>query len=520
MKHDDKKWSVFWTDLLEPIIFSDIEPEAVNQFLKQLAQSEIVFPNGRLGKPSLSTLRRKLNAFKTGGFKALAQKQRSDLGQSRTIPPEVVAKAIELKTEQPFRSHKIINRFLNNLYGITIPRSTLYRYLKANDATRVKLGVLSTKVRKRWSRDATHDLWVGDFEEGPYVLYNGTVVPSHLSAFIDCFSRYGVEARYYFKQDLDILIDSLIRAFAVHGSPLGLYLDLAKVYQALSLKAACSMLNIRITHRAKADPAGGGIIERFFETIQTQFEAEVRAGDILTLDQLNRAFSAWLSIDYHQSVHSETHQSPKARYDAGLGLIRQVDMNDFLAAFLLRINRTVNKTFSDVRLDNRFYKVDPRLRGDRLEVRSDPFSSNPDTVEIYSLRNSRYLGTGKLHHRESSDFGPPAARLKPKHNYLDLIIREHQQQLDQQTKGIDYRKVVSLRPWPFHEFAKTFAHLLGHKAGITAFPAYDLEMLKKFYNRYSALNKPLLKQAFQKAHHKSVPYVLHELKLLLTQKEA
>jgi hypothetical protein len=28
-------------------------------------------------------------------------------------------------------------------------------------------------VRKRWTREHTHDLWVGDFEEGPYVLVDG-----------------------------------------------------------------------------------------------------------------------------------------------------------------------------------------------------------------------------------------------------------------------------------------------------------------------------------------------------------
>ena len=36
-------------------------------------------------------------------------------------------------------------------------------------------------------------------------------MPTHLSAFIDCHSRYVVEARYYLRENLDILIDSLLR---------------------------------------------------------------------------------------------------------------------------------------------------------------------------------------------------------------------------------------------------------------------------------------------------------------------
>ena len=120
--------------------------------------------------------------------------------------------------------------------GSAVPRSTLYRHLKQANATRIKLGVLRKKVRKRWTRNHTHDLWVGDFEDGPYVLENGQVVPTYLSAFIDCHSRYVVEARYYFRQNLDVLIDSLIRALAKHGAPLQLYVDRAKIYLANALK--------------------------------------------------------------------------------------------------------------------------------------------------------------------------------------------------------------------------------------------------------------------------------------------
>jgi len=47
--------------------------------------------------------------------------------------------------------------------------------------------------------------------------------------------------------------------------------------------------------------------------IQSQFEAEVRAGDILTLEELNRAFSAWVAVSYHREPNSETKQSPEDR---------------------------------------------------------------------------------------------------------------------------------------------------------------------------------------------------------------
>ena len=517
MDKEQEKWAIFWCDLLSPVIYGEIEAELTNRFLKQVARKKIRFPDGKIGKPSLSTLRRKLNRYRNGGFDALARKRRSDRGKPRNIAAEIIAKAIELKKEQPLRSPNTINRLLEEIYGRSVPRSTLYRHLKQANATRLKLGVLRKKIRKRFTRNHTHDLWIGDFEDGPYVVQNGQVVPTYLSAFIDCHSRYVVEARYYFRQNLDVLIDSLIRALAKHGAPLQLYVDRAKVYLANALQAACYRLNIKLLHRPPRDPPPGGLIERLLQTIQIQLEAEVRAGDLLTLHQLNRYLSAWLAVSYHKTVHSETKQPPEQRYQKGLTVIRQVDMSKLIESFMQSVDRTVHKTFADVQLNKRFYRVDQKLRGDRVQVKYDPFASW-DTVQIYSL-SGHYLGIGTLYDRKVHiPDGPQQTPNKPKHSYTDLLLRQHKQMLTEQTAGIDYRKIVDRRPWPFHEFAKTVAQLMGKKSGLAEFSAGELESLKKVYNQSTAINPNMLKQAFEKALYPTVPYIILELKHLI-QKE-
>lgn len=515
MNQKEEKWAIFWCDLLSPIIYARGEPE---QTLKQIADTEVVFPDGKVKKPSLSTLKRKLKKYQQGGFNNLLRKPRNNRGKPRGVSDEVISKAIELKKEQGRRSHITINRFIEHFYGLRVPRSTLYWHLKQAGATRLKLGISKQKVRGRFTREHTHDLWIGDFEEGPYVIEKDEIIPTYLSGFIDCHSRFIVEARYYFRQSLDILIDSLIRALAKHGAPLAIYLDNAKVYHSHGLRMACHKMSTRLIHRPKGDPPPGGLIEKFFQTVQNQFEAEVRAGHIMTLHKLNQAFSAWLAVSYHQEIHSETGQPPEKRYQSGLRTIRQIDMEEILSAFMQRVNRRVNTTFSDVRINNRYYKLDTKLRGDRVQVAFDPFSS-VDKVEIYSLQGV-YLGSGKQHFREpGSDLIPIQNQEKPKHNYLDLLLLQHKKQLDEQTKTIDYRKLVSERPWPFHEFVKTFAQLLGKKGGLSAFNAQELEKLKKVYNHDTSLNKKTLKLAFEKAPHPSMTYVIHELKRLLKQKE-
>jgi len=517
VNENQQRWAVFWCSLLHDVLFGQIQPNEVQAYLKRLARKERRWPNGAVKKPSLATLKRKLKAYREGGFEALARKPRGDRGKPRATTAEVIADAVEIKKDQARRSHKTINRFLDQKHATTVKRSTLYRHLKAAGATRIKLGVTQKPVRKRWTREHTHELWVGDFEEGPYVRVEDEVLPTHLSAFIDAHSRFVVEARYYLRQNLDILIDSLLRAWATHGASRALYVDNAKVYHAKALKAACYRLHIEPLYRKPKDPAGGGVIERFFETAQDQFEAEVRAGDLLTLPQLNRAFSAWLNVSYHDEVHSETKQTPRMRYQKGWTVMRHVDLQRAQESFLRSEKRKVDRDFSDVRLGNRFYRVDPRLRGDWVRVRYDPFS-DMQSVQIHAL-DDVYLGKGLLHAREQGARPETVAQGKPKYDYLALLIEQHEKQLAAEAKGIDYRKIGTARRWPFAAFVCCFARLLGKRRGLGAFTAGELETLKKIYNRNAALDEGLLKEAFERAHVKSPAHVGRQLQSLASRKE-
>lgn len=515
MKKDEEKNAIFWCELLSPIIYDEIDPEAAHRFLKALSEKEVRFPDGHMDKPALTTLRRKLERYRNGGFDSLFRKQRTDRGKPRKVSQEVLERAIELKKDQPRRSPETINRFLEEMHGVKIPTSTLYRHLKRNHATRLKLGVIQEKVRKRWSKDHSNDMWVGDFENGPYVKEKEDVSATYLSAFIDCHSRYVVEARYYRRQRLDVLVDSVIRALSRHGAPMATYVDNAKVYHAMSLRSACYRCNIKLLHRPPNEPQTGGIIERFFQTVQDQFEAEVRAGDILTLENLNRAFFAWLAVSYHKTIHSETGETPEDRYQKGIQCVRRVDMNRVIESFMQSIHRTVNRVFSDVRIENRFYRVDPKLRGDRVDVRFDPFSQW-DTVQIYSL-TGEYLGTGALHHRDTNIPVPVVKPGKPKYSYTELLIRKHKQMLEEQTGGIDYSSAIKPQPFPFHEFAKIIADYLGRKNGLADLSTDELEALKKLYQKRSGLNRQLVKKAFEKVPQRTIPYIIREIKTLIQQ---
>jgi putative transposase len=520
MGRNDEDWAVFWCTLLSPVLLGEIPEAQRERYFQQLSQEERRLPNGKWQCISVRTFRRQWRRLKDHGVPGLYRRPRSDRGKPRKKYADLLARAVELKKEQPRRSDKVINRILIREFGLSVPRSTLYHHLRREGATRRKLGVSKEKVRCRWTRDQPGALWVGDFEHGPLVMHRGESRKTYLSAWIDCHSRYIVEARYYIRENLDILVDSLLRAWGNHGASRELYVDNAKIYHAKSLKLACTQLNIKLLHRPPRDPAPGGLIERFFQTCQGQFEAEVRASSILTLEDLNGLLAAWLQQAYHREVHSQTGQTPHEGYHREPRLVREVDLGAVLSFFQHRVSRTVDEDHSDIRLENLLFAVDLSLRGDRVIVEYDPFSEL-DEVQLYSPTGA-YLGRGRRYQREKGSHQqpppvPPAGPITP--HYLDALRAAHAEAQQQyRCVGIDFHSARQRNVWSLTSFARVFARLLGRQGGVSGLTTQEMEVLAAFHARSQRVTESLLRQAFSQAAYPTIPEILFELQTLLHER--
>jgi putative transposase len=125
------------------------------------------------------------------------------------------------------------------------------------------------------------------------------------------------------------------------------------------LLRACGKLGIRLIHSTPHRPQGRGKIERFWRTVNDQFLVEVTdttaeqlaakgMSEAAGLWELNRLFTAWVETAYHHHVHSETGQTPIARWADGWDRVGRrpamPSVDALTEAFLWSQQRTVTKT--------------------------------------------------------------------------------------------------------------------------------------------------------------------------------
>jgi hypothetical protein len=180
----------------------------------------------------------------------------------------------------------------------------------------------------------------------------------------------------------------------------------------------------------------------------------------------------------------------------------------------------VDEDHSDVRIHNVFFAVDPKLRGDRLIVEYDSFSSLQE-VQLYSPAGV-YLGRGQRYQREKGSHQqpeptPPAEPITP--HYLDALRAEHDAaQQQRRGQGIDYHSARQRNVWDVTGFARVFARLLGRQGGLSGLTAQEMDVLASFHARHDRLTESLLRDAFDRAASATIPEVLFQLQSLLHER--
>ena len=352
--------------------------DGVTQEVARAVAQPWVDPAGRPVQVRERTFWRWLKAYRAGGLLALCPARRKDAGGVRGFLAEHLERAVVLRKERPQRGTRTIIDILvrqKHVQRGQIARSTLDRYFESAGLSRRALGQLGQQVFCQIQSLTPFELVVGDFHHGPYVrTQKDEVRKALLFCFIDHFSRYVPEGRYFLHEDFAALRFSFRRLLVAFGLPVKTYLDNGPAFQSTRFAAGCSALGIELVHSKPYQSEGRGVVERFNRTLLEQFESEVKGRDpLLTLDELNAFFEAWLAERYHKDIHSETGEAPADRFTLNAALRPAPDLTLVDEWLRLREPRTVHRKWSTVEVNTRRYRVDHSLRSRRVNVLYDPF---------------------------------------------------------------------------------------------------------------------------------------------------
>jgi putative transposase len=443
--------ALFRYGLIAQLVHTPPDTGQQERLLREIASRTYTLPDSTRTRVSITTLRRYLKTYREKGFDALRPAPRADTGSPRAFPTEVLAKAIALREEQPARTTQTIVDILQRDENLSLPRSvnvhTLTTHLRQQGKTR-RLLRQSARAYRRFEREHTNSLWQGDAMVGPWLPdpnVPGKKRRAHLFCFLDDHSRLVPYAEFFFDEALPRLERVLKVALLRRGVPLAVYVDNGQVYSSLQFNAACATLGIERIQTAPYSPEAKGKQERFFETLRAQFLPEVETSNITTLTDLNESLWAWLECVYPQHEHSETKQTPFARYTAGLDQVRHADPETVRRAFLWREKRKVRKD-ATLSLQGNRYQVEPHLAGRTLELHFDPFDLSQ--IELYLDGTRLGLATVVTQNRQRhlaverlATEPPDPPKPKSSLDYLAALRAEYQAQQQRELGPLQFSQL-------------------------------------------------------------------------------
>ncbi|MBV9193498.1 MAG: DDE-type integrase/transposase/recombinase [Solirubrobacterales bacterium] len=404
------------------------------RLVRALAEREHMGPDGWLVRVARGTLDEWIRFYRRGGFEALVPQPR--VVEPRT-PAGVLELAFSLKRERPERTAAQVREIMLAAGGPAPGLRTLQTHLARQGLNVRADGRSPGKVYGRFEASARNELWTGDGLRGP-TLVGAAARRAVLLAFIDDHSRLLVGWRWGTGEDVFRLEATLRAGLMARGVPEAILVDRGSAFVSSQLLRACAVLGVKLIHASPRAATTKGKLERFFRTVRDQFLVEIDDG--VELAELNRLFSAWLEVVYHRRAHSETGQTPLARFDAGgapplptPALLRE--------AFLWSVQRTVTKT-ATVSLHSNQYEIDAALVGRKVELIFDPF----DLTRIEVTYQHRPFGLAvplligrHTHPQAERELPPPSAPTGI--DYLKLLAEQRDTELGGQR--IDYSSLTN-----------------------------------------------------------------------------
>ena len=405
--------ALFRFSLIAPILNNTYPNKTVKDYLEEICAKVYDSPLGLKKEYAPSTIKEWLRLYKTKGIDGLYPKNRSDKGESRKLKAEVKELVISLKKANPKRTAKSIYQEIiitTKVKPFELSLSTVQRYIKNLDLSTDS----NIKDRRAFEFENANDCWQSDISVGPYLTINGVKHKTYIVAFLDDASRLIVSCKAFKSDNLLSVLEVFKDAVATRGVPKKVFFDNGKVYRSGQMELICASLGCALCFAEPYSPQSKGKIERWFQTLQKQWQQLIDTSSFQSIDELNKSLNEYVELNYNRAYHNGIKDKPINKFLANIDNIKRFTEQELRNVFLYRVERKV-KNDSTVSIDKEIYEVPSKYIGSKLYIRYDLtnneeafiFSENGERLErivkVNKIDNSKLKRGSK---KEAVDFSP------------------------------------------------------------------------------------------------------------------
>jgi putative transposase len=384
--HD--RWAHLRFSIVGPLLAAPPSHGELRNELERLAQKEWLHPIER--KPvqfGVSTIERWYYAARAADndpVGILRRTVRKDSGQHPSLG-EDLRRAVETQ----YKAHKNWSFLLHydNLRALaeldsrhlSIPSySTILRYMKDHAFVRKSLprnkdtpGMLKAQQRlesrevRSYESEYVNGLWHLDFHQGSLKVLTpeGRWKKPLLLGILDDHSRLACHLQWYLDETAEDLVHGLCQAFLKRGLPRSLMSDNGAAMIADETEQGLERLGIIHETTLPYSPYQNGKQESFWGQVEGRLLAMLDKHPDLTLPFLNEATQAWVEMEYQRMIHSETGQTPLARFLESRDVGRPCPSPDDLRlAFCKEKSRIQRRSDGTISLKGTRFEIPSRFR--------------------------------------------------------------------------------------------------------------------------------------------------------------
>ena len=205
--------------------------------------------------------------------------------------------------------------------------------------------------------------WDGHVGSRKVLTPRGQWATPVLFGVLDDRSRLACHLQWYLIENARNVAHGLSQAFQKRGLPRAAMSDNGAAMLAAEITEGLARLGVLHETTLAYSPYQNAKIETLWANLEGRLMAMLENVPDLTLSALNEATQAWVEYEYHRQVHSETAQTPLARYLAGPSVLRaSPDSAALRLAFTRTERRTQRVSDGTVVIDARRFEVPNRYR--------------------------------------------------------------------------------------------------------------------------------------------------------------